>query len=47
MKAVTKKEEKKEPTIAERIAGLKQQAEQAKELYIKCQGAIEALEQLK
>ena len=42
-----KKEEKKEPTIQDRIDALKQQAEQAKELFIKCQGAIEALEQLK
>ena len=39
-----KKEEK--PTIAQRIEQLKAQQEQAKEVFVKCQGAIEVLEQI-
>ena len=38
--------EEKEPTIEERIATLKQQQEQAKEVFLKCQGAIEVLTDL-
>ena len=34
-------------TLEQRIEQLKQQQEQAKELYIKCVGAVEVLEQLK
>lgn len=38
------KEETKKPTIEERIEALKGQQEQAKEVFIKCTGAIEVLE---
>ncbi len=37
-------EEKKEPTLQERIDALKGQQEQAKEVFTKCAGAIEVLE---
>lgn len=40
-------EEKKELTIEQRIEDLKAQQEQAKEVFIKCSGAIEVLEQMK
>ena len=39
-----KKQEK--PTTAQRIEQLKAQQEQAKEVFVKCQGAIEVLEQI-
>ena len=35
-----------EKTLKERLDNLKNQQEQAKELFIKCQGAIEVIEQL-
>ncbi len=38
------KEQKEELTIEQRIESLKQQQEQAKEVFIKCTGAIEVLE---
>jgi hypothetical protein len=41
-----KKEETKKPTIEERIKQLKAQQEQAKEVFVKCSGAIEVLEQM-
>ena len=42
-----KKEETKEAvTIEQRIEQLKAQQEQAKEVFIKCTGAIEVLEQM-
>ena len=41
------KEVKEELTIEQRIESLKQQQEQAKDIFLKCQGAIEVLEQLK
>ena len=34
------------PTTAQRIEQLKAQQEQAKEVFVKCQGAIEVLEQI-
>jgi hypothetical protein len=37
-------EQKEELTIEQRIEGLKAQQEQAKEVFIKCTGAIEVLE---
>ncbi len=37
-------EQKEELTIEQRIESLKQQQEQAKEVFIKCTGAIEVLE---
>ena len=41
------KDEKKQPlTLEERIEQLKAQQEQAKEIFIKCGGAIEVLEQM-
>lgn len=40
----SKKQEK--PTTAQRIEQLKAQQEQAKEVFVKCQGAIEVLEQI-
>ena len=33
-------------SIEERITALKQQQEAAKEVFVKCQGAIEVLEQM-
>ena len=39
-----KKQEK--PTTAQRIEQLKAQQEQAKEVFVKCQGAIEVLEKI-
>ena len=36
-----------EKTLEKRIQDLKGQQEQAKELFIKCQGAIEVLESMK
>ena len=39
-----KKQEKL--TTAQRIENLKAQQEQAKEVFVKCQGAIEVLEQI-
>ena len=41
------KEVKEELTIEQRIESLKQQQEQAKEVFLKCAGAIEVLELLK
>ena len=42
------KEEVKEVlTIEQRIEQLKKQQEQAKEVFVKCSGAIEVLEQMK
>tara|TARA_R110002096_G_scaffold1699_4_gene8939 strand:- start:701 stop:853 length:153 start_codon:yes stop_codon:yes gene_type:complete len=35
-----------EKTLKERLENLKNQQEQAKELFVKCQGAIEVIEQL-
>jgi|TARA_R110002020_G_scaffold111842_10_gene257891 predicted DNA-binding protein len=35
-----------EKTLKERLDNLKNQQEQAKELFVKCQGAIEVIEQL-
>ena len=43
----TTPETEKEPTIQEKIDSLKAQQEQAKEMFLKCQGAIEVLETLK
>jgi len=40
------KETKKPLTIEQRIKQLKAQQDQAKEVYIKCIGAIEVLEQM-
>jgi len=40
----SKKQEKL--TTAQRIEQLKAQQEQAKEVFVKCQGAIEVLEQI-
>ena len=45
--AAKKPTAKKEPTIADKIEALKEQQEQAKEMFLKCQGAIEVLEGLK
>ena len=43
-----KGQKEKEPlTIEQRIEQLKAQQEQAKEVFVKCQGAIEVLEQIK
>jgi hypothetical protein len=39
-------EVKEELTIEQRIEKLKAQQEQAKEVFVKCQGAIEVLEQM-
>jgi hypothetical protein len=41
-----KEQEKEQLTIEQRIEGLKAQQEQAKEVFIKCTGAIEMLEQM-
>ena len=39
--------EKKEPlTIEEKIKNLREQQEQAKEVFLKCSGAIEVLEEI-
>jgi len=35
-----------EKTLKERLENLKNQQEQVKELFVKCQGAIEVIEQL-
>ena len=35
-----------EKTLKEKLDSLKNQQEQAKELFVKCQGAIELIEQL-
>jgi len=48
MKKVTPKQPaKKEQTIAEKIEALRVQQEEAKAVFLKCQGAIEVLEGLK
>ena len=39
-------EQKEELTLEQRIESLKAQQEQAKEVFIKCSGAIEVLEQM-
>jgi len=39
-------EQKEELTIEQRIESLKAQQEQAKEVFIKCSGAIEVLEEM-
>jgi hypothetical protein len=43
---MTKEEKKEALTIEQRIEQLKAQQDQAKEVYIKCIGAIEVLEQM-
>ena len=45
-KGKVKEEVKKVLTLEQRIEQLKVQQEQAKEVFIKCQGAIETLEQI-
>ena len=45
--AIKTPETEKEPTIQEKIDSLKAQQEQAKEMFLKCQGGIEILESLK
>ena len=44
--ALNKAKQEEKPTTAQRIEQLKAQQEQAKEVFIKCQGAIEVLEQI-
>jgi len=39
-------EQKEELTIEQRIESLKAQQEQAKEVFIKCSGAIEVLQEM-
>ncbi len=45
--ALNEAKQEEKPTIAQRIEQLKAQQEQAKEVFVKCQGAIEVLEQIK
>ena len=40
------KKEQKPFTLEERIEQLKAQQDQAKEIFVKCQGAVEVLEQM-
>lgn len=40
-------EENKELTLEDRIKALEQQQEQAKEVFIKCSGAIEVLKEMR
>ena len=45
--ALNEAKQEEKPTTAQRIEQLKAQQEQAKEVFLKCQGAIEVLEQIK
>ena len=45
--ALNEAKQEEKTTIAQRIQQLKAQQEQAKEVFLKCQGAIEVLEQIK